>query len=111
MPASIVARVVRMPVLAAVVVPMLAAACSNDPLSPTAQAPRANSRVSRVAQANVPVATGSPSTSDASLPWYRNSGSGNTSGSGTASTSDASLPWYRNSSGSASTSDASLPWY
>lgn len=109
MPASIVARVVRMPVLAAaVVVPMLVTACSNDPLSPVA--PR--SQISSASAA--PVDAGASTTaSGGTVPWFRAGSS-----SATASTSGGTVPWFRDgatqptsTSSSTASTGGTVPWF
>lgn len=93
---SNVARLVRMPVLAAaVVVPMLVAACSNDPLSPTAQTSRVSADVTRSDSAGRVSVGGSQ-------PWYDQASATQTPG--------GSQPWYKQGSTS-QTSGGSQPWY
>ncbi|GJG86290.1 hypothetical protein tb265_14710 [Gemmatimonadetes bacterium T265] len=99
---STVARVVRIPVLAAAVVaPMFVAACSNDPLAPNAGASRI-----------------SASASGGSQPWYSQA---STTQAGTTQTSTTasggSQPWYKGQTGTSSTAPTpqatggSQPWY
>jgi len=84
---SNIARVVRIPVLAAaVVVPMLVAACSNDPLSPTAQPSRVSAEVTRSDSAG-------RVSSGGSVPWFDKQTAG-TSVPTSASTSGGSVPWF-----------------
>ncbi len=100
---SIVARLVRTALLAAVVVPAFAAACSNDPLAPAAQPSRVSGRLVRADSGAVPRGT---IRADVSVPWYRNGSDAS------AATSDVSVPWYRNGgSADAKTTDVSVPWY
>lgn len=76
---SNIARVVRIPVLAAaVVVPMLVAACSNDPLSPTAQTSRVSAEVTRSDSAG--------RVSGGSMPWFDSQTAGKSTG--------GSMPWF-----------------
>ena len=108
MPASIVARVVRTPLLAAVAAVALAA-CSNDPMSPVARQSGVRSSVNAA-----PASAGGVTTaSDGSQPWFRAGTSSGSTGA-TATTSDGSQPWFRTTttqSSSATTTDGSQPWF
>ncbi len=87
---STIARVVRIPVFAAAVIaPMLVAACGNDPLAPTAQAPRASTSVDSAGR------------SGGSVPWFDAQTTGKSSG--------GSVPWF--DAASAGKSGGSVPWF